>query len=135
MLKQNIYIDKYDWIVDVYYHVDCYYVDEILDILTNLGCDEKHLDDAYNNLKDCKLNTGLTYSNIDKHKSIVVISNTSTPCQFLNSLVHEIHHLTNHIGECYGLLPRREASAYLAGYLAECVYPKAKQFLCKCHCK
>lgn len=135
MLKQFLYIPKYDWQVNIYYYVTCYYLNEILTKLRSMGCSNNMLEDAYRNMSSCKLNTGLTYSNNKEHKSLIIISTTNTPAQFLNSLFHEIYHLVTHIEDKFDIDPISEEAAYLAGYIGQHIYPKAKHFLCKCYCK
>jgi hypothetical protein len=66
---------------------------------------------------------------------LIVISSTSTPAQFMNSLFHEQYHLISHIVEEYNINPFSEEAAYLAGFVGQRMYPKAKHFLCKCHCE
>ena len=133
MLKQHFIIPKYDWKVDVYYYVTCYYLNEILTKLRSMGCNDDMLEDAYRNMSSCKLNTGLTYSNSKNRYSLIVISTTSEPAQFMNSLFHEHYHLISHIEERFSINPFSEEAAYLAGFVAQRMYPKAKRFLCKCH--
>lgn len=135
MLKQHFTIPKYNWEVDVYYYVTCYYLNEILTKLRSMGCTGKHLEDAYRNMSSCQLNSGITYSNNTQKCSLIVISSTSTPAQFMNSLFHEQYHLISHIVEEYNINPFGEEAAYLAGFVGQRIYPKAKYFLCKCHCK
>lgn len=134
MLKQHFIIPKYDWEVDVYYYVTCYHLNEILTKLRSMGCNDDMLEDAYRNMSSCKLNTGLTYSNNKNRHSLIVISTTSEPAQFMNSLFHEHYHLISHIEERFSINPFSEEAAYLAGFVAQRMYPKAKRFLCKCHC-
>lgn len=133
MLVQRFIIPRYGWDVTVYYHMTCYYTNEILAKLKTLGCNSSTLHDAYLNMKSCKLNTGLTYSNLNDRQSVIVISKTSEPAEFLNSLFHEVHHLVSHIVEADELDVSSEEPAYLSGYIGQLIYPKARQFLCKCH--
>lgn len=135
MLRQCFTIPKYNWKVYIYYYITCYYIDEILERLRNIGCSDNHLNDAYNSMASCKLNTGFTYSNTSKRTSVVVISCTSTPAQFMNSYDHERYHLINHILEAFDINPYGEEAAYLAGTIGQITFPKAKRFLCKCHCR
>ena len=79
--------------------------------------------------------TEVTYSNNTQKHSLIVISSTSTPAQFMNSLFHEQYHLISHIVEEYNINPFSEEAAYLAGFVGQRMYPKAKHFLCKCHCE
>lgn len=135
MLRQHFIIPEYDWEVYVYYHINCYYINEIIERLRAIGCSNRHIADAYNNMAACKLNTGFTYSNSDERCSVMVISDTSTPAQFMNSYDHERHHLITHIMEEFGINPRGEEAAYLTGHVGQLMFPKAKRFLCKCHCQ
>lgn len=73
--------------------------------------------DAYNSMSNNKLNTGFTYSNSNIRCSIIVISNTSTPAQFMNSYDHERYHLITHILEKFNINPYSEEAAYLTGYI------------------
>lgn len=103
--------------------------------LRSMGCTGEHLEDAYRNMSSCQLNSGITYSNNTQKHSLIVISSTSTPAQFMNSLFHEQYHLISHIVEEYNINPFSEEAAYLAGFVGQRMYPKAKHFLCKCHCE
>ena len=67
MIRQKFRLKEYDWSVQVYYAVDCYYTDEIMEALYSIGCRGKNLSVAFNNLSSCKLDTGLTYSNYSPH--------------------------------------------------------------------
>ena len=50
MIRQQFDINKYDWKVEVYYAVDCYYTDEIMGRLYDIGCRGDDLRTAYENL-------------------------------------------------------------------------------------
>ena len=51
-------MDEYDWRVKVFYAVDTYYVDEIIDNMYSIGCDGDMLRTAYDNMSSGKMNTG-----------------------------------------------------------------------------
>ena len=38
MIRQTLYIEKYNWIVYAYYVVDGYYIEEIMEQLYSIGC-------------------------------------------------------------------------------------------------
>lgn len=80
------------------------------------------------------VNNTLCYSNDKYRSSVMIISDTSSPAQFMNSYDHERQHLINHILEAFDISPTGEEAAYLAGDIGQLMYPKAKYFLCKCHC-
>ena len=135
MLNYQFNIEEYDWDVDVYYYITHYEVNEIIDKLKHLGCKYDKLASANHYLIKNKLNTGLIYSNYKKRKSIIVISKTSTPSEFLNSVFHEVYHLISHIVDCDNIDYLSEKPAYLAGNIIQAMYLKSKDFLCECHNK
>ena len=96
MIKQEIYLERaHGGRVTCYYAVTHYEVEEIMQRLIDIGCEGENLQTAYDNLSSGNLNTGLCYSG--DGESVLVISCASSPAQFLNSLVHELHHLASHI--------------------------------------
>lgn len=134
MVKQDFYIEEYDWYVRVYYAVKKYWAERIANDLYECGCRSSNLERAYRSLKAGNLNTGLTYSNFGKRKTIMVISKTSSPEQFQNSLDHEKGHLCRHISEAFGINPYGEEAQYLSGEVGQKMFPVAKKFLCE-HCR
>ena len=117
MIRRDLYIKKYDWQVHIFYRVTCYYTEELIGLLKSIDCPKDKAREAYNNLVSCKLDTGVTYSNYKLRKSVMVISKTSSPEEFLNSLKHECRHLEDHIATAFKMPIGGEEVAYLAGYL------------------
>ena len=64
-------------------------------------------------------NTGFTYTDFDKHKTIVGISKTTSQEQFLNTIVHEAKHVQSHICKFYNIKEDSEEAAYLIGYIIQ----------------
>lgn len=71
---------------------------------------------------------------IQNGESVLVISCASSPAQFLNSLVHELHHMASHIASALGYDQKGEDACYIAGEAAEKMYPVASKYLCE-HCR
>lgn len=134
MIVQDIYLPKYDWCVRVYYAVTTYWAERIIVDMERIGCRGEQLRKAYANLRCGELDTGITYSNFKAGESVMVISLTSTPAQFLNSWLHEMRHLSRHIEQACGISPYGEEAAYLAGEIGQRMFPVAKRFLCE-HCR
>lgn len=128
MELQEFTIPKYRWSVSVYYYTDSYDVDTIIDSMKSLGARNMYLEDARENMEQDKLNTGICYSSPSK-QSIVVIAKTSSPEEFMNSLAHEQKHLCSHIEQFYNIDSNSEEAAYLAGNIAELMFPLAKKYL------
>lgn len=130
MIRQDIYLEREDWRIILYYAVTHFEVYDIMRTLENAGCHGRNLESAYHNLSSGDINTGLCYSG--DGVSVLVISVTSSKPQFFNSLVHETHHLATQIGSALGYDLLGEDVCYLAGKIAEEMYPVVSTHLCEC---
>lgn len=134
MITRRLYIKKYDWKVKIFYSVTCYWTASILRALRSIGCPEEYLRTSYENLSSCQLDTGITYSNYERRRTVMVINKTSSPAEFLNSFDHERKHLEAHIAQAYGIDPWGEEIAYLSGEIARDLTPDVQDFICPCGC-
>lgn len=134
MIVQNIYLEDWDWHVTVYYAVDTYYTDEILDELEYIGCSKYELINAESLLRKGDYNTGITYTNMKNRYSIVVIGLTTSPDEFQNTFDHEKGHLVMHISSAWDIDPYSEEYQYLSGAVGQKMFKIAKRFLCE-HCR
>ena len=66
-----------------------------------------------------KEDTGFTYTDSSKKKSIIGISRTTSQEQFLNTIVHEAKHVQSHICDYYNVPEDGEDAAYLIGYIVQ----------------
>ena len=132
MTKQRIYIERYKWVVWIYYAATPYNSVEIMCKLQELGCRGTDLMGAFNNLRSGKMNQGITYSNNLMRESVMVISVTSSPDEFQSSFDHEKGHLCRHICQAFGIDPYGEEAQYLAGDIGMLLFPVAKRFICAC---
>lgn len=131
MIRQRFRLtEPYDWDVTCYYAVTHYEIEEILNSMREAGANNESLDRAYENLSAGNMNTGLCYSG--KHRSVLVISVASSSKQFANSIFHEVHHLATQIATAMGYDLKGEEVCYLAGEIAENMYPIACHYLCQC---
>lgn len=99
-------IDKFkleDWKVVILYDTTCDDIDIIIEVLKDLNCPDKYIDKALDNLEECKLNSGLTYSNLSRKSSVLVIGKTSSFEQTINTIAHEYYHLICHISKGLGI--------------------------------
>lgn len=130
MIRQEIALRDYGWRVVVFYAVTRYDIDAVMDELHAVGCDGKFARQAWENMTSEKVNTGLTYSNYMQRSSVVVIGLTTSASEFLNSLVHETHHLVAHIGKALGLDVMGEDVCYLHGELARDMFSVCHSLMC-----
>lgn len=114
MIKDSFSI--YNWKVTILYECTCDDIDDIIETLKDIQCPNKYIKEALRNLETCKLNIGLTYSNIKQKSSIIIINKTSSFAQLINTIAHEYFHLICHISKGLNITDEEEL-AYLNGDL------------------
>ena len=97
-----------NWNILVLYECTCNDIDYIIETLKDINCPNKYIKEAFNNLIDCNLNTGLTYSNTALKSSVIVISKTSSFSQLINTISHEYFHLICHISKSLNIEDEEE---------------------------
>ena len=107
-------------------------MDEILEELEMIGC--TYTDEIEEDLTQQPYNNGLTYSNMRRRVSLIVIGLTETPDEFQNTYDHEKGHLAMHIAEEDQMDVFGEEFQYLAGEIGKQTFPIAKRFMCE-HCR
>lgn len=130
MITQGIELKDYGWRVMVFYAVTRYDIDTVMEALHGIGCDGKFAKQAWRNMSGDKANTGLTYTNYLRKCSVVMIGLTTSAEEFINSFVHETHHLVAHIGKAVGLDVMGEDICYLHGELAREMFRACHKLLC-----
>lgn len=131
MIVQDFYLNKWDWQVRVYYFVDDYYYDYIVEDLENLGASDA--EQMVHKLASSGFNSGITFSSPTDRSSVMVIGKTTSACEFQSTLDHEKGHLATHIAMFDNIDFISEEFQYLAGEIGKQMYPVAKYFLCE-HC-
>lgn len=122
-MKQVIKLNKYDWNIIIYYTVNDVEKKEITDMLSNIN--KETFQSIEHNLQSSKEDTGFTYSNYNKHFSIMVIHKASSIGEFINTFEHEKNHLEIHICEALDINPYSEEAAHLSGNLAQLIIDEA----------
>ena len=125
MIKDIFY--EYDWKVTILYETTCQDIDYIIETLKDINCPHKFINEALDNLETCKLNIGLTYSNLKLKSSVIIIGKTSSFEQLINTISHEYYHLICHISKRLNIKDEEEL-AYLNGDLNMRSYIFVKNF-------
>lgn len=97
--------------VTVLYETTCDDIDYIIQILEDIHCPNNYINRALDNLEECKLNSGLTYSNLKLKKSVIVINKTSSFEQLINTVAHEYYHLICHISTMLNIEDEEELAS------------------------
>ena len=106
MIKDIFY--EYDWKVTVLYETTCNNIDYIIETLRDIECPNYYINRALDNLEECKLNSGLTYSNSKLKSSVIIITKTSSFAQLINTISHEYFHLICHISQILNIKDEEE---------------------------
>lgn len=115
MNRQQFHIRDYDWVVTFYHGVSAQDFMYVMGHLFYIGCRGEQFRTAWNNVNKGCCNRGLTYSDFVGRQSIVVIGEASGFGQLMNSLSHEIHHLSVHIATADGIDLAGEEVCYIHG--------------------
>ena len=106
MIIDKFYI--YDWKITIVYETTCDDIDFIIKTLNDINCPKYYINRALDNLEECKLNSGLTYSNSKLKSSVIIISKTSSFAQLINTISHEYFHLICHISQSLNIKDEEE---------------------------
>ena len=131
MIVRKIHIPEADWNVCMYFALDTYYVEDIMQSLCDIGCDSQRAEQAYENMVADRKNTGFTYSNYRNRESVMVVSKTTSASEMFNTTIHELVHLASHISLACDYEPTGETIAYIIGDLAKEIYPDISHLLCE----
>ena len=113
MIERNLYVGR--WTVHFLFAVEEYDKELIGKYLYDADAPDEVIDQAYDIMMNGGYNCGFTYSNPEVYKAIVVIGPTTNGSEFLNTVVHEVHHLAVAVAENLGIDLEAETPAYIAG--------------------
>ena len=126
MIQQNLHIEEIGWSLRIFY---CPKTSSqrsiVLRRVFDAGCTGKDYRRAMALLNSGALNIGLTYTNKDERKTIIVIGRSSDIAEFVNTLTHEINHFIEHAMEALHIQSGTEDEAYLTGELFELLFRDA----------
>lgn len=97
MITQQLILKKYNWGITLLIKESCEDVSEVMEWLQSIQCPSKLQREAYSNLSSCNKNIGLTYSNYQMSRTIMVISTTTDKNEETNTITHECYHFICHL--------------------------------------
>lgn len=118
MIHYTVYFEKYNWEIEVYLILENANINQILDSLVKMNCQDKILKLAHSNIHK-SYDSGFTYTDMQQRKSLMVINKSSNMQEFINTYNHEKNHVEMHICEANNIDPYSEQAAYLSGDLAQ----------------
>lgn len=132
MRVKAFYLEAYDWEVVMMFDAGSRHAVRVAEALEDIGAAEQSVRRAEEMISEGRRDIGMTYSNINRRQSVMVIGKTSSAAEFANTYYHEIGHLVRHIAEACEMDPRGEEEQYLAGAVCEKSFPLAEGFMCSC---
>lgn len=103
------------WVVDFLFSADGYDEDGIVACLEDAGASAPIVEQAMGLMSECDFDCGFTFSNPAERRAVVLIGPTSSGAEFIDTLVHEVHHLAVAIASELGIDLESESPAYIAG--------------------
>lgn len=103
------------WYIEFYFAPDGYDVDELLSRLYDFGARSRDLRDAESLMMNGRYNTGFAFANPWDMIGIIAIGPTSSGEEFIDTLVHEVHHFAVSAAVELGADLREETPAYISG--------------------
>lgn len=113
MKTKTLYIGR--WKVDFLFADKGYDREEALEYLYDCGASDFALRQAENLMALCEWNCGFTFADPEGCRAVVFIGPTSSGAEFVNTFVHEVHHLAVAIASEIGIDLESETPAYIAG--------------------
>lgn len=129
MIHRSLIIGR--WTADFLFATDGYDIEGVLACLWDAHAPRDILHQAEDLMLSCSRNCGFTYSNPHDRRAVVLIGPTTSGAEFIDTLVHEVHHLAVSIADSLGVDLDGEAPAYLAGDSARAL----ADIVCKLGCR
>lgn len=124
------------WRVDFLFCTEGYRREEILPLLSYMEASDEVISITEDLIDSDILNTGFTYSNAKIYRALVVIGPVSSGEEFIDTLVHELHHLAVAVASNLGIDLESETPAYIAGDAARDLVDLICTLGCsRCHSK
>ena len=124
------------WVIDVLFAVRYYDIAGVVACLRDINSPRDVIDRSIEIMEECEDDKGFTFANPYLKRAVSVIGPSSSGEEFVNTLVHEIHHVAVAIASELGVDLEDETPAYLSGNAAMEFIDLICEFGCsKCHKK
>ena len=118
------------WDCEFLFSFDTHDKERIQSALLWADAPDSLISDVSKNVDAGDFDTGFTFSNPWLRRTVLAVGKTSSGSEFLNTTVHEIVHMAQHIAGQDGIDPLSEKFAYLCGDISALV----SDIVCKMSC-
>lgn len=116
VIRRNINIQ--DWDSTFHFSFDKYDKGPIIDALLIAEAPHSIVSQVSENISAGRRDEGFTYSNPSRRQSVVGVGKTTSGPEVLDTTIHEIVHIAQHIAMEDGIDPFSEEFAYLCGHIS-----------------
>ena len=127
MIKQELFIDKYNWHLTILYNANND-LSTVAEELWLIQCPSKIAIHAIREVI-VKKNNGFCFTNNRLKSTLICIAEADSDEEFINTIAHEVKHLQSHICSYYKIDEKSEEAAYLVGDTVEELYKVFKHEL------
>ena len=113
MIRRDLYVGR--WCVEFYFAPGGYDTDLLFDRLYDLGAPMDVLRQSLALTESGNDNTGFTFTNPYERVALIAIGPTTSGDEFIDTLTHELHHLSVAITDSLGIDLDSETPAYITG--------------------
>lgn len=122
------------WSILFLFSFDQFDLESITDALFWAEAPDSVISKVSENVRAGRRNEGFTYSDPSLRRSVVGVGKTTDGPEVLDTAVHEIVHIAQHIAIADGIDTFSEDFAYLCGHLSQCVSDIVCELSCP-HCR
>lgn len=130
MIRRVLHVEQ--WTVYFFFAPEGYDEEELLELLYDLDAPDHIMVQASRKIKAGRPNEGFAYTNPFRREAVIVVGPAVSGEQYLNSIVHEIHHQSVAVADEMGTDLKGEVPAYIAGDTAEVLVDVICMLGCGC---
>lgn len=125
----HIIVNGRPWYITIFLPITRYHVGEIMDTLSYIGISRDNYIVALENLTSGRVNNGITYSSSEYRETVSIWAMSTSPAEYFNLLVHELHHLSVQIASMNDIDLEGEDVCYMNGDIAQYLYPLCRPLI------
>ena len=103
------------WVLDVLFSTEEYDVEGVLSCMYEIDAPYSAMMDSKHLMESGDMNTGFMYANPENKRAILCVGPTTSGSEFLDTVVHEVHHFAVVVASELGIDLESETPAYVLG--------------------
>lgn len=121
MIYIKTYLEKYDWNIYVYVLINQEDVNNIDILFSKHNIPKQIMNKASYRLTEYN-NSGIIYNDRENKSSIIIVSQTDSIQDLVNTITHEKNHLEMYLCDYYNINPNSEEASILSGDIAQLLF-------------